>query len=212
MHVFGDDWMFTTGERLDGDAWFPPKLRSAGTTLARAIPDGPDEHFEALKVMLMGALAQARRSIAVVTPYFLPDQSLIHALNTAALKGIDVDIVLPEQGNLKPVQWAAHAQYWQVLERGCRIWHTPPPFDHSKLLLVDAEWALVGSTNWDARSLRLNFELNVECYDAVLGAALRQWFERRRVAARPVTLDDANGRPLPVRLRDGAARLLTPYL
>jgi cardiolipin synthase len=99
-----------------------------------------------------------------------------------------------------------------VLERGCRLWLTPPPFDHSKLFIVDDCWALIGSTNWDPRSLRLNFEFNVECYDPALVGRLAAWFDERRRQARQVTLAEVDARPFPVRLRDGLARLLTPYL
>jgi cardiolipin synthase len=211
MDVFVNDWAFVTGDRLRGESWFPP-LESAGTVLARTIPDGPDEHFEIVKMVMLGALAQATGSVRILTPYFLPDAALISALNTAALRGVRVDIMLPEKNNLRMVQWASFAHYWQMLERGCRIWHSPPPFDHSKLMLVDDAWALVGSTNWDPRSLRLNFELNMECYDTDLHARLAAWFDRRREVAHEVTLSDVETRGLVRRLRDGAARLLSPYL
>jgi cardiolipin synthase len=128
------------------------------------------------------------------------------------LRGVRVDILLPEKNNLRLVQWASIAHNWQMLERGCRIWHSPPPFDHSKLMLVDDAWVLVGSYNWDPRSLRLNFELNMECYDAALHAGLARWFDRRREVSREITLSDIDGRDLLRRLRDGAARLLSPYL
>ena len=105
---------------------------------------------------------------------------LIGALNTTALRGVAVDILLPEKNNLKLVQWASSALSWQVLDRGCRIWHSPPPFDHTKLFLVDDVWSLIGSSNWDARSLRLNFEYNVECYDE--GLAREVGREARRAA------------------------------
>lgn len=209
--VFASDWAFATRETLEGETWFP-RLQEGGRTIARAIPDGPDEYFEVLKLLMLGALGEARRSICIVTPYFLPDATLISALNTAALRGVVVDIVLPEKNNLRLVQWASHALYWQVMDRGCRIWHSPPPFDHSKLMLVDDEWVLVGSTNWDPRSMRLNFELNLECYDAPLGASMRSWFERRRELSTEVTKADIDARSLPRRLRDGVARLLSPYL
>ena len=136
----------------------------------------------------------------------------MRALNTAALRGVSVDILLPEKNNLRMVQWASFAHYWQMLERGCRIWHSPPPFDHSKLMLVDDTWSLVGSTNWDPRSLRLNFELNLECYDGELHRALGAWFDRRLEVSREVTLSEVENRGLPRRLRDGVARLLAPYL
>ena len=99
-----------------------------------------------------------------------------------------------------------------MLEHGCRIWLTPPPFDHSKLMVVDGCWALLGSANWDPRSLRLNFEFNVECYDAELAGRLEGLFEARRRGARRITLGEVDARSLPVRLRDGLARLLTPFL
>ena len=89
---------------------------------------------------------------------------------------------------------------------------TQPPFDHTKLFVVDRHWVMFGSSNWDARSLRLNFEFNVECYDPQLAGALEQLIAAKRKTARPVTLAEVNGRPLPVRLRDGVARLFSPYL
>jgi cardiolipin synthase len=211
MSVFVSDWEFVTRETLSGASWFPP-LKERGPVIARAIPDGPDRHFEVLRMIILGGLAQARRSVLIATPYFLPDAGLISALNTTALRGVAVDILLPEKNNLKVVQWASFALYWQLLDRGCRIWHSPPPFDHSKLMLVDDQWTLVGSTNWDPRSMRLNFELNLECYDTELGARMRAWFERRRAAAREISQADMDNRSLPRRLRDGVARLLSPYL
>jgi cardiolipin synthase len=147
-----------------------------------------------------------------VTPYFLPDPAVVSALNLAAMRGVQADILLPAKSNLPVVNWASRAMWWQVLEHGCRIWLTPPPFDHSKLMIVDDCWVLLGSANWDARSLRLNFEYNLECYDLALARQLEELVETKRKAARLVTLREMDDRPLPVRLRDGIARLLTPYL
>lgn len=88
-----------------------------------------------------------------------------------------------------------------------------PPFDHTKLTIVDEAWVLLGSSNWDPRSLRLNFEFDLECYDQTLAASLQLWLRDERLRqAQPVTLADLGGRSLPVKLRDGAARLLSPYL
>jgi cardiolipin synthase len=211
QEVFADDWAFCTGEGLLGKRWFPP-LGPAGAVLGRGIPDGPDEDFEKLRLTLLGALACAQSSVRVVTPYFLPDASLIAALGVAALRGVEVDILLPSRNNLRLVQWASAALLWQVLERGCRVWLSPPPFDHAKLLLVDGAWALLGSSNWDPRSLRLNFEFNLECYDRDLGGVLEAVVRDRLRRARPLTLAEVDGRGLPVKLRDGFARLLSPYL
>ena len=209
--AFAEDWLFTTGESLDGPAFFPPAV-SAGPVLARGIPDGPDEDFETIRWVLLGAIAAARRRIRIVTPYFLPDQPLITALNVAALRGVEVDVILPEQGNLPIVQWAQYAQLWQVLDHGCRVFTTPRPFDHTKAMTVDGAWSLIGSSNWDPRSLRLNFELDVEAYGAGVAADLDALIDARLATARSVTLEIVDRRPLPFRLRDGVARLFTPYL
>ncbi len=148
----------------------------------------------------------------ICTPYFIPDSALISALDAAALRGVEVDILLPGEIDLPHVRWAAWGQLWQVLERGCRVWESGGPFDHSKLMAVDGAWSFVGSANWDTRSLRLNFELNVECYDRDLCASIEKHLLAKRARSRRITLDEINARPLPRKLRDGVARLFAPYL
>ncbi|MGD0746033.1 MAG: cardiolipin synthase [Verrucomicrobiota bacterium] len=211
QEAFANDWAFCTGEVLDGDVWFP-HTGSCGNTIARVITDGPDGDFEKLRWTLLAALAEAQTSVQFLTPYFLPDTTLISALNLAALRGVRVDIILPARNNLPYVHWASRAMWWQVLERGCRLWLTPPPFDHSKLMIVDGHWVLLGSANWDARSLRLNFELNVECYGRELAHDLALVIGKKLRGAREVTLAEADERALPAKLRDAAARLFSPYL
>ncbi len=211
QEVFAEDWEFSTGEILQGEKWFRP-IEPAGTVLARGITTGPDRDIDKLRIALLGAIACAESSISIVSPYFLPDESLIMALNVAALRGVQVDIVLPQVNNLVLVQWASTALLWELIERGCRLWLSPPPFDHTKLMVVDKTWGLVGSANWDPRSLRLNFEFNVECYDRDLAGRLQERIDLRIAKSRRVTMADVHGRPLAVQLRDGIARLFTPYL
>jgi cardiolipin synthase len=209
--AFADDWQFTIGEALRGETWFP-HLEACGDVAARGFEAGPDESLDRLRWVFIGAINAAQKSIRVWTPYFIPDTALIAALDAAALRGVELDILLPARSDHAAVQWAATAQLWQVLEHGCRVWSNPEPFDHSKLLLVDGAWTTFGSANWDARSLRLNFEFNVECYSRELGSRLEALFLQTRAAARPLTLQEVNSRSLPVKLRDGAARLFAPYL
>jgi cardiolipin synthase len=211
QEAFANDWAFTTGEVLAGDAWFPG-LQDGGNVIARVITDGPDADYDKARWTLLGALSCARVSVRILTPYFLPDQSLVTALNLAALRGVQVDVILPGKNNLPLVHWASRALWWQVLERGCRLWLTPPPFDHSKLMIVDNHWVFLGSANWDPRSLRLNFELNVECYGREFADAMEAVVQGKLRGAKPVTLEEADGRPLPMKLRDGVARLFMPYL
>ena len=148
----------------------------------------------------------------ILTPYFLPDSALVTALNLAALRGVRVDILLPAKNNLPFVHWASRAMWWQVLERGCHIWLTRPPFDHSKLMIVDGHWALLGSANWDTRSLRLNFELNLEAYGRDFADQLTAVIAKKLEGAREVTLAEVDGRRSPGKLRDAIARLFSPYL
>ncbi len=211
QRVFAADWAFAAGEVLRGDDWFP-EISRAGTVWARGIEHGPDEHFEKMVDTIVAALASANESVRIVTPYFLPNASLIQALNVAAMRGVSVEIYLPSANNIPLVQWASTAQLWQMLEKGCRIFFTPPPFGHTKLMIVDGCWSLIGSTNWDPRSLRLNFEFNVECYDQRLADQLTQIVDLKAHTASEVTLDMVNARSVPIRLRDGLARLLSPFL
>ncbi|MFN2644989.1 MAG: phospholipase D-like domain-containing protein, partial [Burkholderiales bacterium] len=148
MEVFADDWQFATEEALRGPTWFAPPAGD-GVILARTIEAGPDVAFERVRWAILGGVNAAQRSVRVLTPYFIPDQSLISALDAAALRGVEVDIVLPLDSDLPHVRWAMFGQLWQVLDHGCRVWLRPGPFDHSKLLVVDGAWTLIGSANWD---------------------------------------------------------------
>jgi cardiolipin synthase A/B len=211
QEAFANDWAFTTGETLDDATWFP-ESKECGKVIARVITDGPDADYDKLRWTLLAALAEAQTSVQILTPYFLPDNALVTALNLAALRGVRVDILLPAKSNLPFVHWASRAMWWQVLERGCRVWLMPPPFDHSKLMIVDGHWVLLGSANWDARSLRLNFELNVECYGRGFADEMARVIEKKLHGAREVTLAEVDARSHPSKLRDAIARLFSPYL
>lgn len=209
--AFADDWHITTNESLIGESWFPP-LTGNGNVVARGIPSGPHESVERVRWIIAAAISEARQSLRIMTPYFLPDETLAAGLRLAALRGVEVDIILPEKTNLAFVTWAAMARLDELIGVGCRIWLGPPPFNHSKLTLVDGRWALVGSSNWDPRSLILNFEFNVECHGARLVRQLDEVFEAELARARQLTLADLQNRNLAVKLRDGIARLFSPYL
>ena len=219
LEVFAEDWAFATGERLnavrqaDGSCPWAPDLGFTGGSLARGVRYGPDDtDVGRIKLVLIAALASARQSVRIMTPYFLPDDAICQALGVAALRGVAVDIVLPQQNNLALVGWASDALLWQVLSRGCNIWMSPPPFDHTKVMVVDSAWSLFGSGNWDERSMRLNFEYNVESYDRSLATTLEAHVAEIITRSTRRTLAEVDGRSLPVRIRDGVARLFAPYL
>jgi cardiolipin synthase len=185
---------------------------TGGGIAARGIAAGPDEDFERIRYAILAALSQAQRRIRIVSPYFVPEPILMTSLALAAMRGVEVEICVPRRNNLRLVQWASRAKVGQLLAAGCRVWQTPPPFDHSKLMTVDGTWSLIGSANWDQRSLRLNFEFNVECYDKSFAAQLDRLIDEKKAASRPLLLEQIETRSLAVKLRDGAAWLLSPYL
>ncbi|HET9679984.1 MAG TPA: cardiolipin synthase [Gammaproteobacteria bacterium] len=211
QETFATDWYFTADEVLDGKRWFCDH-DVVGDVVARGIAHGPDEAFERLRLLLEGAVSSARHSIQIVTPYFLPEEALIHALVAASLRGVRVELYIPQENDHPMVQWASQTGLWQVMEHGIHVWQLTGCFDHSKLMIVDDEWVLLGSSNWDPRSLRLNFEFNVECYSPVLATQISDLIQAKRWNAAPLTRDDIENRSLTTRLRNGLARLMTPYL
>lgn len=211
QRVFLEDWYFTTGE-LIRDRHLFPSLPPVGTALARAISDGPDKEFRKLNWIIMGALVCARERVRIMTPYFIPDMSLVSALVTASLRGVEVTLVLPSVNNLPYVHWATRAFLWELLQHGIRVYYQPPPFAHTKLFLVDGVWSLIGSANLDPRSLRLNFELDLEVYDPSFTGLLEQEFTVTIARSREVSLAEVDGRPLPEKVRDGLAKLFSPYM
>lgn len=208
-HVFMEDWRFVTGEHLKTPA---AEIAEQGDSICRTIMDGPNEDLDKLHTILVCAISAARKRIAIMTPYFLPTRELISALQAAALRGVKTEVILPAQNNLPFVHWATRNLLWEILQRGVRVFYQPPPFAHSKLFIVDNHYAQIGSANIDSRSLRLNFELNIEVYDRAFAKTLTAHFEKALHRSREVTLDEVDSRPLPVRIRDSVAWLFTPYL
>jgi cardiolipin synthase A/B len=207
--AFAAQWFFTTGETLGGPAWYP-KLEPAGDSLVRAVTSGPDQDLEKIELLVLEAIACARSSIQIMTPYFLPDDRIITALALAAMRNVVVDIVLPEHSNHPTVDWAMRAHIGPLLAAGCRVWTHKPPFDHSKLMAVDGIWCFVGSTNWDMRSFRLNFEINLEVYHSQMVEQVSARISANQISR--IMQSDLERRSLPVRLRDNAAHLMLPYL
>ncbi len=211
QRVFAEDWAFCSGETLEGEKWFPV-LHPAGTTSALGIPDGPDEDLEIMPIAFFAALSGAQREVKILTPYFLPTRVLMWALRLCVTRGVAVTIVTPARNNIPFVAWAARTLFPELLASGCRVFESPEPFDHSKIFLIDTAWSFVGSTNWDPRSLRLNFEFNLACCDTDLASRLDAEFQQKLAASRELTLDDIARDPLTIQLRNGIARLFIPLL
>ena len=211
MSSFAEDWHFTTGEALNDADWWPV-IEPAGQAAARGISSGPDEDIGKIEIILAAAIGQAQHRLRIVTPYFLPDERLRLAIGLAALRGVAIDLVIPEKSDHLLITWAvrSHLSFFP-LER-IRCYMSSGPFDHSKLVTVDGRWCAVGSANWDVRSLRLNFEFLLECYHQQTVGQIDGLIDDKISKATLLEPDALAARSLSIKLRDASARLLLPYL
>lgn len=208
--AFLADWRFAAGESVTPQS--PPAVAADGNIIGRVITDGPNEDLDRLVMVLISAISAAHRRIWIMTPYFLPPTGLTSALQAAALRGIDVSIVLPRRSDQRWMDWATQHILRHLLEREVRVYLRPPPFAHTKLLIVDDWYVQFGSANLDTRSLRLNFELTIEAYGMPLAAEMAAHFESVRNRSRPATRAEMVERNLALRLRNALCWLGSPYL
>lgn len=209
--TFVKDWASVTGERIRDLACV--SLHDGGDTgmWGRGIPSGPRQMVSTISTLILGAISRARRSVKIVSPYFVPDRVVSSMLAIAALRGVEVSIISPLE-NIPLVRWAATPIFRELLEEGCRIFLAPPPFDHSKILVVDDEWALIGSSNWDQRSFYLNIEFDLECWGRNAICPLIKLIEAKRATACAVSARDFNEHLSSNWIRETAARFLSPLL
>jgi cardiolipin synthase len=192
---FDDDRSFATGEEAMGTGSARQELASRGSA-ARTFVAGPDQEVDQLVLVLLSAINLARRSIRVATPFFLPDEATHYRapIGRLARRG--------RASRFATIAWlpGPHRRICgPLLQSGCHLWRSAPPLDHSKLMTIDGSWSLIGSANWDMRSLRLNFELTVEFYDTDLAGKLAGMIDAR--CAQPIILEEIDKRPLPYRSR-----------
>lgn len=212
--VSSEDWRFANGETLSDPAWDiqAPANPPGSGTLIRVVGSGPDRNLETNHRMLMGAFSVAQKSIRIMSPYLLPDRELICSLVTAARRGVAVDIVVPDVNNLALVDHAMQAQFDQLLVDGCRIWRATGTFNHSKLMTIDGVWSYAGSSNLDPRSLRLNFEIDMEILDRDIAISIEQRIDAAMKNAKPVSLEQLRQEPFLRRLAHRIIWLGSPFL
>ena len=157
--AFSADWHFAASENLNLPQW--REVDSTRAVYARVLLDGPDDNYQKLSLTMLGAIQAAEYRVQIVSPYFLPGPTVLSALHLAYLRGVRVDLCIPQTSNLPFVGWAMRANYQELLGKGVNVYESASPFDHSKLFLIDDYWCMIGSSNWDARSLELNFEINL---------------------------------------------------
>jgi cardiolipin synthase len=208
--VFIEDWFFATREDLLDSALSPVEPRGASTI--QIVQSGPDETVEAIQRLYFAAIASARQRVWITTPYFVPDRAVLVALETAALRGVDVKLLVPERSNWWLATDAGRAFYDGLLGAGVEIHEYLPEMLHTKAMVVDGNFATVGSANLDVRSFRLNFELVLVLYDPRLVGELEALFRADQKNARPLSLEAWRKRPFHQRVREGFGRLLSPLL
>jgi len=211
QEVFAEDWYASAGEVLEGDVFFSRPSGEADA-YARAVASGPDENFEKIYEIVIGAVHTAGETITIVTPYFIPDRPLVQALRSAVLSGVEVRIFLPARSDHMVVTWASNAHLSELLDSGVSVYWTAPPFVHSKLMIIDGLWSLIGSANIDPRSFRLNFEFDIEVYDRDLAKKLSTYADGLKEGAELLNSDMLLERPLARRLCEGVAKMFAPYL
>ncbi|MBP1588573.1 MAG: cardiolipin synthase [Kiritimatiellae bacterium] len=214
QYSFLRDWHVMTGEdpaELLSDAYFR-NLPAAGAMLARATSTGPTASLHTAADLAFQAITSARRSLLAVTPYFLPSDDLLRALRLAAIRGVAVDLLLPARSNHPYTAWAARSTYDDLLAAGVRIHERRPPFIHAKAMVIDDQMSVIGSSNWDQRSLESNFETGLVVYGKSFAESLKAMAAPDLADSTRITFDDFHARPRWHRYVENTAALLAPLL
>jgi cardiolipin synthase len=211
QRIFREDWDFAAGEYVKGAA-YTPDVSTRGTHAVQVIHSGPDQELKSIREIYFAAILRARRRVWIASPYFVPDAGLRDALCLAGYLGVDVRLL----GQYRPDKWVAFfagRYYWgDMLAAGVKIYQYTKGMMHAKVVVVDGEWASVGSANLDNRSLYLNFEVNCLLYSPEAAAELERAFEDDFSHSIELKRDAFDRRPWPGRMVENACRLLSPIL
>lgn len=211
QQVFAQDWYYAAGEPLTDPAFFPEPGRP-GDVPAQVVADGPDDDVDVVYSLLMAATGLAQERITLSTPYFVPPNGLAMALQTAARRGVRVRLMIADRGNFAITLNAGRSYYEKLLDAGVEIFEYEKGLFHPKVFVADGQWALVGTPNFDFRSLILNFEVALAIFASGTAAELEREFEEDLQFARRINLDEWRKRSKWVALRQQFWRLFAPML
>jgi len=206
---FVEDWYWACGQ-LPDVSWTPPP--AFGSEPVLCIPTGPGDMVESCSLMMVQAINASTRRCWMLSPYFVPDVAVIKALQLAAMRGVDVRILIPANPDKRVVWWAAHSYLFEVAVAGVRVYTYREGFMHQKVFLVDDGLAGIGTANLDNRSLRINFEITMTFTDPAFIRRVDKMCRDDFAVSDPLTTDDVYRRPLPFRLAIRTARLFSPIL
>src|SRR5262245_33075144 len=210
-YIFAADWFLETNEVLDDEAEFPAPLLT-GDIPAQALPSGPAFPTQNNQRLIVALIHGARRQVVLTTPYFVPDEPLLQAMETAVLRGVEVHLVVSEKGDMPVVSLAQQSYYDDLLEAGVRIHLYRNNFLHAKHLSVDDSVAVIGTSNLDIRSFVLNAEVMLMIYDPAVVARLGGEQQRYFADSRLLDLAEWRRRSFARKLAENLARLLSPLL
>ena len=205
------DRFVETDNILGGDDLFPAPL-TEGTSPAQSLPSGPLYRRANVQRTLVALVHAARRRVVITTPYFVPDEPLVQALQTAVLRGVEVDLILSQARDQVLVCWAQRSYYEDLLDAGVRIHHYLPAFLHAKHVTIDDDVAMVGSSNIDIRSFQLNSEISVLIYDREVVARLAEIQQDCLARSKQISYEEWLARPLRAKLAENTARMVDSLL
>ena len=204
---FLEDW-YWADESVPELNWMP--VSAAANLPVLILPTGPAEEVEACSLFFVQAINQAKRRLWITSPYFVPDSSVVNALQLAAMRGVDVRILLPQKPDHILVYLSSFSYLEEMTTGGVNLFRYAPGFMHQKVMLIDDDLAAVGTANLDNRSFRLNFEMTALIADAGFARCVEEMLERDFSCARRVGARDYTSRRLPFRLAVRVSRLLSP--
>ncbi|MCA8962147.1 MAG: cardiolipin synthase A, partial [Planctomycetes bacterium] len=207
--VFLQDWEIETGTGAEPSPLGPPPDPA---TAIQFVPSGPQEYDETVHQVLLAAIYSASDEICLTSPYFVPDESTLNALRSAALRGVRVTIVLPAKCDSVLVRFASAATFARLLDVGVRIIRYERGLLHTKSVTIDRRFSLLGSVNLDMRSIWLNSEITALVYDESFGRELRDLQESYIASGRPVESGEWSRRGRRQRIGEAIARLASPVL
>ena len=210
--VFLLDWYFVSKRNLhDQDRYFPP-VEVTDRHLIQIVTSGPDSDWASIMQAFFSAIATAKSYIYISTPYFLPNESILTAMRTAALSGVDVRMLLPKHSDSRLVRWSSFSYIGQLLDAGIKVYLYSKGFTHSKLIMVDDTFCSIGTANMDIRSFDQNFEVNALIYDQRFTIAMRKIFMNDLKDLECINISDWEERPRWIVFRESVARLFSPLL
>ena len=209
--AFVEDWRWATDDLPGGLNWIP-HITADGEAQVLVIASGPADEMETASLMYTQAIHSATKRIWIASPYFVPDDAIVQALQLAGLRGVDVRILIPEKTDNMLVTLAAYAFFADVKVAGVKIFRYQDGFLHGKFMLIDDNVATVGTANFDNRSFRLNFEITAVVVDTDFANSVEQMFLDDLASSRLMEPDEYDNKPYWFKLAVRTARLAAPVL